>query len=302
MTAESMSLRDMLFWVFLTLFGTGTYVIYGSQSVTGEGWGLVMIAAGLIGMAACAWSHLKGVKPAAFLRRGTLLSVLGAVLACVLVVTGVRTYRHFYPTHPAGLAAPLGLIGGFGSPLIPMTEWQGRLFRVPASQRPCSNTRIEYGEEGLENLPGGADLKRPRLLLSPVSFGITEWSNQLDDLLFEIDVTNRGESSIAKDWRLCLVHGKTALYFNAQPLLDPSRGTDLARSTFSNSIEHGHVVRGWLRFSVPKEDVDLKSLAGTLECRDYLERDSQLLFAADKDNHQTQKRKTGQKPTRRATT
>jgi len=48
----------MLFWVFLTLFGTGTYVIYGSQSRAGEVWGVAMIIAGFVGMAACAWPHL----------------------------------------------------------------------------------------------------------------------------------------------------------------------------------------------------------------------------------------------------
>src|SRR5271165_6383742 len=59
MPAESMSLRDMLFWFFITLFGTGTYVIYGSQSVIGEVLGISMMIVGFIGMVSCAWPHLK---------------------------------------------------------------------------------------------------------------------------------------------------------------------------------------------------------------------------------------------------
>jgi hypothetical protein len=63
MATDSMSLRDMLFWVFLTLFGTGTYVIYGSQSFAGEVCGVAMIIVGLVGMIACAWPHLKRWLP-----------------------------------------------------------------------------------------------------------------------------------------------------------------------------------------------------------------------------------------------
>jgi hypothetical protein len=59
MAAESMSLRDMLFWFFLTLFGTGTYVIYRSQGEGGEILGIALIIVGFIGMIGCAWPLLK---------------------------------------------------------------------------------------------------------------------------------------------------------------------------------------------------------------------------------------------------
>lgn len=59
MPTESMSLRDMLFWFFITLFGTGTFVIYGSQSTTGEICGVAMIVVGFTGMTVCAWPQLK---------------------------------------------------------------------------------------------------------------------------------------------------------------------------------------------------------------------------------------------------
>src|SRR3981189_481554 len=58
MAPESMSLRDMLFWFFITLFGTGTYVIYGSQTSTGEVFGIAMMVVGFVGIFSCAWPHL----------------------------------------------------------------------------------------------------------------------------------------------------------------------------------------------------------------------------------------------------
>jgi hypothetical protein len=58
-TAESMSLRDMVFWLFVVLFGTGTEVIYRSQGEGGEIAGITLIVVGLAGMVGCAWPLLK---------------------------------------------------------------------------------------------------------------------------------------------------------------------------------------------------------------------------------------------------
>mgnify|MGYP001548379997 CR=1 FL=1 len=58
MASESMSFRDMCFWTFLTLFGTGTFVIYGAQTYAGEVWGISMTAGGFVGMVCCAWPHI----------------------------------------------------------------------------------------------------------------------------------------------------------------------------------------------------------------------------------------------------
>jgi hypothetical protein len=90
MPAESMSLRDMLFWVFLTLFGTGTYVIYGSQSATGQALGIAMILVGLVGMISCAWPHLKDPVSGKIqltrehLRRFVNLKIVGYVVGIAL--------------------------------------------------------------------------------------------------------------------------------------------------------------------------------------------------------------------------
>jgi hypothetical protein len=105
MAAESMSLRDMLFWFFITLFGTGTYVIYGFQSVTGEVLGISMVVVGLIGMIGCAWPYLKDPITGKFgptwerLRKVRNIKIIGSVLVlaiALLVSVGVRVYRHFH--------------------------------------------------------------------------------------------------------------------------------------------------------------------------------------------------------------
>jgi hypothetical protein len=117
MAADSMSLRDMLFWVFLTLFGTGTYVIYGSQSTTGQALGIAMILVGLAGMISCAWPHLKDPVSGKIkltrerLRRFVNIRIIGYTVGIALLVSiGFRVYRHYYPAFvqlPPNAMAPL---------------------------------------------------------------------------------------------------------------------------------------------------------------------------------------------------
>jgi len=104
MAAESMSLRDMLFWLFITLFGTGTYVIYGTQSVVGMVLGVSMMVVGFIGMAGCAWPYLKDpvsgkIKVTwAPLRRLLDINIIvpGAVIA-LFVIIGMYLYHKYRP-------------------------------------------------------------------------------------------------------------------------------------------------------------------------------------------------------------
>ncbi len=108
-----MSFRDMLFWFFLTLFGTGTYVIYGSQSVAGEAWGVAMIVGGFIGMVGCAWPHLKDpVSGKIQITRNRLKAIkhgkaISVVLAVVLLgssgVWSFEVYRHFHSVKKANV-------------------------------------------------------------------------------------------------------------------------------------------------------------------------------------------------------
>jgi hypothetical protein len=132
-------------------------------------------------------------------------------------------------------------------------------------------------------LPGGANAKRPNLVIEADELSFTEWSDKFDDLFFEVDVTNRGETSIAKDWKLCLPQGRKALYFDAQDVGNLEFQPDIAKSTFVTSIEHGHVVKGWLRFHVPRRAVVAAKFNGSVQCRDYLEHESLFAFAPSKD-------------------
>ena len=97
MAADSMSLRDMLFWVFLTLFGTGTYVIYGSESVAGEVLGVGMLAMGIIGMVGCAWPHLKSPLS------GKVKAIVIGIAIVVTIIVSIGFYRHFH----SGKATPV---------------------------------------------------------------------------------------------------------------------------------------------------------------------------------------------------
>jgi len=123
MAAESMSLRDMLFWFFITLFGTGTYVIYGSQSATGEIAGIAMIVIGLIGMVSCAWPHLKDAITGSpdlaqqWLRRIHFRSVAVLAITATVILTGFRIYRHYYPLPPKQTSTDTS---GHVQPLTPL--------------------------------------------------------------------------------------------------------------------------------------------------------------------------------------
>ena len=54
-----MSLQEMLFWFFLTLFGTGPFFVNGSISLVWRVCGILMIVVGFSGMVVCAWPTVK---------------------------------------------------------------------------------------------------------------------------------------------------------------------------------------------------------------------------------------------------
>ena len=90
----------MLFWVFLTLFGTGTFVIFEQHVI----WGAAMIVAGVIGMVGCAWPHLRDPVSGRFqltwsrLRTIKNIKTIGILIAIALLTSaGVGIYRHFHP-------------------------------------------------------------------------------------------------------------------------------------------------------------------------------------------------------------
>ncbi|MGB2633381.1 MAG: hypothetical protein WAM58_05545, partial [Candidatus Acidiferrum sp.] len=100
------------------------------------------------------------------------------------------------------------------------------------------------------------------------------------------EITNGGESSVAKDWGLCLVdsHGK-AVEFEAESF-DPAGHIELGQKAVSlmavtneAPVEHAHSAKGWLLFKVPKDFLALPSFNGSIYCRDYMERRVFFTFA-----------------------
>ena len=84
--------------------------------------------------------------------------------------------------------------------------------------------------------------------------------NEVNLLVFELVITNRGEASIAKNWELCLVHDGKPIRFN--PAKIPPEGIPVSateritpdKSLVDNAIrvpiEHAHTAGGWVVFKV----------------------------------------------------
>jgi len=207
------------------------------------------------------------------------------VLAIAIILGGSTwAYRRSEAIARRPRPAPVtGLKVGFASASAAVTMPKRALIKVTPSEQLCSEAGIGYGADGLEKLPGGPGLSRPQLLIVAHSFFYRTWSDHFYDLFFEVVATDRGEATIAKDWRLCLVQGKEPKYYDSQPVdnADLYGEVDLANSTYKASIEHGHAVKGWLRFHVPEADVNPAKFYGTVECKDYLEHKSRFLFRAN---------------------
>jgi hypothetical protein len=105
--------------------------------------------------------------------------------------------------------------------------------------------------------------------------------------LIELALTNRGEDSIATNWKLCTDDNRTAVIMKPTPLpplgtVIPNRSKEVVTNAStlierfaSTPIKHGQRVVGWVQFSVPTELAHrLKQtptlLNGTVTVRDYL--------------------------------
>jgi hypothetical protein len=164
---------------------------------------------------------------------------------------------------------------------------EGKITVTTKPLNACVKGKKSYGLDALPLLPGGRAYSKPWLLAIPRRYVLMNWSDQENgDLLFEIEVTNRGgEPTIVKGWTLCLVRdGKPLRYSDDEiPVQDiASLGQNpvpLANLGLNHPIEHGHAESGWLLFHVPKKDLgDLVLLNGALECRDYLEHRYSIVF------------------------
>jgi|HubBroStandDraft_2_1064218.scaffolds.fasta_scaffold00513_17 hypothetical protein len=209
----------------------------------------------------------------------------GAFLAVALLACAAWEYhnktRLLPPLPPGGVSVRVAYP-------VPMTLSRGKIVRLEESELPCSYGRkTGLGLEGLSSLP--ADLKRPYLTIEPTTFLLEATSDNqtIYNLFFETEVTNRGEPSIAKGWRLCIVQasGKPIEFKPEQ--FTPDKYTELGNGAVSlidasNSlIEHGRLAKGWLLFKIPKDAITPSSFSGSLQCRDYRDRQSFFNFKAN---------------------
>jgi hypothetical protein len=143
--------------------------------------------------------------------------------------------------------------------------------RLVVSQKPTPCTmkhRRSYSFDELGSQPGGPKLGRTWLVAKPLRLFFEnrvlphnpQASTPADsaDLLFEISVTSRGQPTVAKDWRLCLVSQGNPVYYKPQEILpsdlEPFQNRVLLeQATIAAPIERGHAVDGWIMFRVPKD-------------------------------------------------
>jgi len=95
---DAMPPRDMFFWFFLTIFGTGTFIIFEQHFI----WGAAQIVIGLIGMIGCAWPYLEETISGHAQPTRQRLQWIGnprvfscvAMVAVLLISAGI--YRHYH--------------------------------------------------------------------------------------------------------------------------------------------------------------------------------------------------------------
>jgi hypothetical protein len=197
------------------------------------------------------------------------------------------------PPKPAAPSPPGALRAGS---LIegPMFLREGKMYKLSKSVVPCAGKSLGYGREGVERMRGPGSSK-PWLVVEPVRYQFVDWSPADPlDLLFQVEVTNRGEPSIAKDWELCLVAtDQTVRRFRAEELSANEferfkqlgeNANSLADVAFKEPIQRGRAVNGWVLFHLPP-DLKLETLTGSLQCRDYLDHPSTLVFSTGAEIH-----------------
>lgn len=84
---DAMPLRDMLFWFFITIFGTGTFVIFEKHVV----WGTTLIVIGLTGMVGCAWPYFKSQPTLAHYPNSRTLLTAGFLTLSLCLLLALAT-------------------------------------------------------------------------------------------------------------------------------------------------------------------------------------------------------------------
>jgi hypothetical protein len=127
---ESMSLRDMCFWVCLASFETGMFVTFEQHTE----WGIALMLIGLGGMVGCAWPHIKTKNWQPKYLWG--IAILTMLVLSTSVVIGLY-HRYYGKTDTNSSSVPPPTISAVpkehhAAPEITMTQWgcltNGRMF------------------------------------------------------------------------------------------------------------------------------------------------------------------------------
>jgi hypothetical protein len=131
---------------------------------------------------------------------------------------------------------------------------------ISHAKTPCSlGIGRTYSYNRLSEMPGGMNAKRPWLLPKPQRLIIQHKSmgneKNIEDLVLEVAVASRGEATVAKDWRLCLLRNNVPYRFRPEEMNAENRsmlngGVSLLDVPL---IEHGREVNGWLLFRIPAD-------------------------------------------------
>lgn len=170
--------------------------------------------------------------------------------------------------------------------------------RNPTTNSPCLQDFKGHFYSDYSHLPGGPDLKRPLIVINTgeVPAAHSDLPDGTMYLFFKLVLTNRGETSIVKNWTLCMVEDGHAAIYNVVQIpknIPPIVGTtemitpekSLVDNVIKNPIEHAHTAGGWVAFLLPKEAADRwrngKPLKSAFRFKDYL--DHEYAFEFDYD-------------------
>jgi hypothetical protein len=206
----------------------------------------------------------------------------GLVTGLILILVAYGSYRYYAYTHrPPAPASPMHL--ALSTSPIPFNDLVPLKKGKDIAPHPCSlKGRKSY--QSLEELPGGRGYKKPYLVIEPKTLLLQQTADRKDDveLFMEVTVVNRGESSIAKDWKLCFFSGDQVHWYGAEQVTEENKIDFHANQPMpdvtSQPIEHGKAVRGWFLFYVPGNLMKDWTYAGGLKCRDYLEHEYETTF------------------------
>jgi hypothetical protein len=204
----------------------------------------------------------------------------GLITALVLVLVAIGSYKYYEFTHrPPAPAGPTH----FAISTAPIKFDDMLQVKKSTIPTPCSlKNRKTY--ESLEDMPGGETYTKPYLLIEPKTLILQQTADRKNEVevLMEVTVVNRGEASIAKDWKLCFLSESHVYWYDAEQVTDETKFDYHDKQPMpdisSQPVGHGKAVRGWFLFLVPNEVMQKWKYQGGLRCRDYLEHEYSSSF------------------------